>query len=185
MTSSLRRARALPFLVLTFAALLIVACGAPGPSTDEEGEPGGQEEPAASTPAKKPKNKKKKQQGQPEVFFANIESGGTYESPVEIVFEAENFDVVPVEDPPAVRPNEGHFHLAVDVDCVAATEIIPPGSPSYIHFGDGSNSISLQLEPGEHTLCLQMADGEHRVIAGPEASALTKRITINVVDEEQ
>ncbi|MGD8328903.1 MAG: DUF4399 domain-containing protein [Acidobacteriota bacterium] len=116
----------------------------------------------------------------PEVLFANIEDGGTYTSPLELNFSTNNFDIVPVEDPPVVRPGEGHYHLAVDADCVPAGEIIPPGTPSYIHFGDGSDHIELQLDPGEHHLCLQIADGEHRVFDGPEASRLTKEVTITI-----
>ena len=116
----------------------------------------------------------------PEVLFTNIEDGGTYGTELEVIFGTNTFSIVPVEDPPVVRPGEGHYHLALDVDCVVAGEIIPPGTPSYIHFGDGSDRITLQLEPGEHRLCLQIADGEHRVFDGPDHGMLTKEIHITV-----
>ena len=70
-----------------------------------------------------------------------------------------------------------------DVDCVAAGEIIPPGTPSYVHFGTGNDRITLQFEPGEHRICLQAADVEHRVIAGPEHSLLTKEIQFTVAEQ--
>jgi hypothetical protein len=116
----------------------------------------------------------------PEVFFANIEDGGAYSSPVEIIFGVENFNIVPIEDPLVVREGEGHYHLAVDVPCADAGEIIVAGNPSYIHFGTGNDRIEMQFEPGEHTLCLQVADGEHRVINGPRYSNLTKDISITI-----
>jgi hypothetical protein len=116
----------------------------------------------------------------PEVFFANIEDGGTYSSPVEIIFEVENFNIVPIEDPLVVREGEGHYHLAVDVPCADAGEIIAAGNPSYIHFGTGNDRIEMQFEAGEHSLCLQVADGEHRVINGPRYSNLTKEISITI-----
>jgi len=88
-----------------------------------------------------------------------------------------------IEDPLVVRPGEGHYHLAVDVDCVVGGEIIPPGTPSYIHFGSGADRITMQFEPGEHRLCLQVADGEHRVIGGPDHASLTKEIHITVAEQ--
>lgn len=182
MRSSLRRRRPAHLLVALLASVSLVGCGA------GETAPEGQQEPDAAESAEPMEDTEPmgdtEPDAQPEVFFASIEEGGSYASPVEIVFEAENFDIVPVEDPPVVRPGEGHYHLAVDAECVVAGEIIPPGNPSYIHFGDGSDRISMQFEPGEHTLCLQMADGEHRVLAGPDASALTKQITITVTAEQ-
>lgn len=121
--------------------------------------------------------------GQPEVFFTSVEDGGTYGTSTEIVFGVENFNIVPIEDPLVARPGEGHYHLAVDVDCVTAGEIIPPGTPSYIHFGTGADRITMQFEPGEHRLCLQLADGEHRVIDGPDHSLLTKEIHLTVAEQ--
>jgi hypothetical protein len=158
-----------------FAALWLAGCASQetAPEEGEEAAPATEEAPAPAPEAAR--------RGQmPEVLFTNIEDGGTYTSPVEVIFGTNNFDIVAVEEPPVVRPGEGHYHLALDVECVPAGEIIPPGTPSYIHFGDGSDRIDLQLDPGEHTLCLQIADGEHRVFDGPDASRLTKQITITV-----
>lgn len=171
MISRIRLFRSVPVLAATFAMLWSVGCGPQEPATDGQEQPAeeateGAEEAAADE--------------RPEVFFANIEDGGTYTSPLDVVFEADNFDVVPVEDPMAVRPGEGHYHLAVDVPCAPAGEIIEQGNPSYIHFGDGGDRITLQLEPGQHSLCLQMADGEHRVLAGEQNELLTKEVTITI-----
>lgn len=115
-----------------------------------------------------------------EVFFATIEDGGTYSSPVELIFTVNAFAIVPIEDPLVAREGEGHYHLAVDADCADAGELIVAGNPSYIHFGDGEDRIDMQFEPGVHRLCLQVADGEHRVIDGPDHSMLTKEIQITI-----
>ena len=112
-----------------------------------------------------------------------MEEGGVYSAEHEVIFAAENFSIVPIEDPLVVREGEGHYHLAIDVDCVVAGEIIPPGTPSYVHFGTGNDRITLQFEPGEHRVCLQAADGEHRVIEGPEHSLLTKEIHFMVTGQ--
>lgn len=158
--------------------MLLLATAALGGCAPQEPATGG--EPDAAAEAAAPAAEPPAAAAAPEVFFTTIEDGGTYASPVEIVFGVEGFAIVPVEDPPVVRPGEGHYHLAVDVPCAAAGEIIAQGTPSYIHFGTGADQISLQLEPGHHSLCLQMADGEHRVLDGPGHSALTKEIHITI-----
>jgi hypothetical protein len=147
-----------------FAAIGLAGCAAEKPASDATPEP-------AAAPTATPSS---------EVFFQSIEDGGSYSSPLEIVFGVRNFSIVPVEDPMVVRPGEGHYHLAVDVECAAAGEIIVQGNPSYIHFGTGTDRIEMQLDPGQHNLCLQVADGEHRVLDGPEHSALTRQITITI-----
>ncbi len=115
-----------------------------------------------------------------EVFFATVQDGGTYSSPVEFIFTVNAFAIVAIEDPLVARPGEGHYHLAVDADCAAAGDLIVAGNPSYIHFGTGNDRIDMQFEPGVHRLCLQVADGEHRVIDGPDHSLLTKEISITI-----
>ncbi|NKB89478.1 MAG: DUF4399 domain-containing protein [Acidobacteria bacterium] len=163
MLANLRNAR------LCFSVLALFALGACAAETAPEA-PAEDPEPEVSEPAP----------ATPEVFFSTIEDGGSYASPLEIVFAVENFSIVPIEDPLTVRPGEGHYHLAVDVECAAAGEVIVAGNPSYIHFGTGSDNITMQFDSGEHQLCLQVADGEHRVIDGPEHSLLTKAIAITI-----
>lgn len=183
MMSRIRRFGSAPMLVSALATLWLAGC-ATREATNTATE--GAEEAAAESamPAAEPAAPRVGGGGRmPEVLFTNVEDGGTYGTSVEVIFGTNNFEIVPVEDPPVVRPGEGHYHLALDVDCVPAGEIIPPGTPSYIHFGDGGDRITLQLEPGEHRMCLQIADGEHRVFDGPDASMLTKEIRINVVEQ--
>lgn len=163
-----RRLLVWPLYGVALVALIATGCaGDPSPAAVDEPEAS---EPAATTdPA-----------SAPEVFFDNIEDGGTYASPVEIIFAVDGFEIVPIEDPLVARSGEGHYHLAVDAECAAAGDVIVAGDPSYIHFGTGNDRIEMQFEAGVHRLCLQVADGEHRVIDGPDHQLLSKEIQITI-----
>lgn len=102
----------------------------------------------------------------PRVFFAAPADGATVQSPVTFRFGAENFVIEPVGDG-AVHEGAGHHHLGVDTDCMPVGEIIPEGE-GWVHFGDASAEIEMQLEPGTHRFCLQIGDGEHRTLEGLE-----------------
>ena len=113
--------------------------------------------------------------GEPRVFFVQPLDGSTVSSPVTFTFGSENFMVEPVGDG-AVHTGAGHFHVAVDGDCLEPGIVIPSAAP-WIHFGDGSNEIEVPLEPGEHRFCVQVGDGEHRTLDGP---GFSEAITITV-----
>ncbi len=104
------------------------------------------------------------------VSFANLSDGDTVASPLEVTFAFEGVTPVAAGDP---VEGEGHFHVMVDVPCVEPGEVIVKDE-NHLHFGDGSTSATLELEPGEHTLCLQFADGLHT------ATDLTHEVTITV-----
>ena len=161
MNPRIRHSRPAPIFACLFVVLWLVGCATQETAPEIDNNAAVPDEPASSETA-----------GSPEMFFTNMEEGSAYSAEHEVIFAAENFTIVPIEDPLVVREGEGHYHLAIDVDCVVAGEIIPPGTPSYVHFGTGNDRITLQFEPGEHRVCLQAADGEHRVIEGPEHSLL-------------
>ena len=172
MNPRIQHLRPAPIFACMFVALWLVGCANQETETGIDNSAVVPDEPAAS-----------ETDGSPEVFFTNMEEGGAYSAEHEVIFAAENFSIVPIEDPLVVREGEGHYRLAIDVDCVVAGEVIPPGTPSYVHFGPGNDRITLQFEPGEHRVCLQAADGEHRVIEGPEHSLLTKEIHFTVTEQ--
>lgn len=172
MNPRIRHSRPAPIFACLFVVLWLVGCATQETAPEIDNNAAVPDEPAASETA-----------GSPEMFFTNMEEGSAYSAEHEVIFAAENFSIVPIEDPLVVREGEGHYHLAIDVDCVVAGEIIPPGTPSYVHFGTGNDRITLQFEPGEHRVCLQAADGEHRVIEGPEHSLLTKEIHFTVTEQ--
>ena len=106
---------------------------------------------------------------EPRVFFVAPQDGEEISVDIPVVFEfgVENYEIgaVPenVEEP---RPGVGHYHLGVETTCLPSEQIIESGNPSWIHFGDGSNTIEMSLEPGEHMFALQLADDEHRTLEG-------------------
>jgi hypothetical protein len=117
--------------------------------------------------------------GEPRVFFVSPQDGDTVTSPVLLQFGAENFGIEPVGDG-AIHEGMGHFHIAVNAPCLEPGIVIPTANP-WIHFGDGSAEIEMQLPVGEATLCLQIGDGEHRTLGGEGLSSV---ITLNVVEAE-
>lgn len=104
------------------------------------------------------------------VSFVSPEDGATVTSPVQVEMRAEGFTIEPAGE---VTENAGHFHIMVDTEAVPQGEVIP-NDDQHIHYGDGSTTASLELEPGEHTLVLQPGNGIH------EAYDVTDEITITV-----
>lgn len=137
------------------AALSVVGCGGEGPAPEPESAP----QPEASP--------EEVENATPKVFFVEPADGATVQSPVAFMFGAENFVIEPVGDG-EIHGGAGHHHLGVDTECLPAGEIVPQGDP-WIHFGDASTEIEMQLEPGDHSFCMQAGDAEHRTLAGLSA----------------
>ena len=146
---------------------LSVACG------------GGEEAPASGGEMEMESMPEEAPAPEPRVFFVAPRDGAEISVDVPVVFEfgSENFEISPVpEEAAAPREGMGHYHLGVDTECLPVGEIIPQGDP-WIHFGDGSNTIEMFLEPGEHTFAVQMGDDEHRTLEG-----LCETISIELAD---
>ena len=101
--------------------------------------------------------------GQSVAFFDPLD-GTTVTSPFEVVMTATGLVIEPSGE---VNDDSGHFHILVDTDFIAAGEIIPTDEV-HLHYGQGQTSVSLELEPGEHTLRLQFADGLHTALDGEQ-----------------
>jgi uncharacterized protein DUF4399 len=101
------------------------------------------------------------------VFFVEPKDGDTIKPEAHLVFGSEQFTIspVPAGDVKEVRPGTGHYHVAVDSDCLPTGEVIPKADP-WIHFGKGDNSADLQLKPGPHKLTVQAGDDQHRTVEG-------------------
>ena len=161
------RDKSWPTLLGLFSLSVIVMVGIAGcaseapeeaPPAEAEAEAPAPEEPMDMTPR---------------VFFVAPEEGATVSSPVTLEFGAENFVIEPVGEG-AIHEGAGHHHIGIDTDCLPVGEIVPEGSP-WVHFGDASSTIDMQLEPGSHRICLQIGDGEHRTLEG-----LSTEITFTV-----
>jgi hypothetical protein len=150
-TSTIVRTATVALIALTGAA-----CGQPEPT------------PAAAVP----------EPAGPRAFFIQPADGATVQSPVPLEFGAEDFRIVAVPEGTVTetRPNLGHHHVAIDADCLPTGTEVPSAAP-WIHFGDGTNIIDMQLPPGPHRLTLQIGDDLHRTIEG-----LCETISVNVTE---
>jgi hypothetical protein len=110
------------------------------------------------------------------VFFSEPQDGATVKSPVHLKFGIENYQVaaVPQGTVETARPGMGHYHVAVDSDCLPAGTAIQKAAP-WVHFGDGKAEIDMQLPPGMHKLTLQLGDDLHRAV-----DSLCTSINVNV-----
>lgn len=149
---SIRRAGLLS-LSVTSVMLVVAACGDDDTDGDAESGDGDSEASVA-------------------LVVAEEGDGGEVTAPVDLEMTAEG---VTIEEAGAVRPDAGHFHVMVDVGCVTPGEAIPDDE-SHHHFGDGSASAELDLDPGEHELCLQLGDGAHTALD------VTDTMTVTVAD---
>ncbi len=116
----------------------------------------------------------------PRVFFANVSEGDEVTSPVSLEFGIEGFEIVAAQDPVVIEDGKGHHHLAINAHCKPAGEVIEKAEP-WIHFGDGSNTIDVQLPLGSVHLSLQIGDGEHRTL---DEEGLCAMINLTVVESE-
>ena len=102
--------------------------------------------------------------GSPSVGFEKPADGATVSSPFEVVMAATGLVVEPSGE---INEGAGHFHILVDTDFIPAGQVIPTDE-QHLHYGQGQTTISLELEPGEHTLRLQFADGAHIALEGDQ-----------------
>jgi len=101
------------------------------------------------------------------IFFVQPTDGATVESPVHFEFGSEDFMISAVpEVVESAREGMGHHHLGVENDCLPGGEEIPKGTPGWVHFGTGNNTIEMQLTPGEHKFSLQVGDDQRRTLTG-------------------
>lgn len=112
----------------------------------------------------------------PRAFFVEPADGATVKSPVKLKFGVEGLEVaaVPQGEVTTARPGMGHYHVAVDTECLPAGTVIPKGA-AWVHFGNGSSEMDMQLTPGSHKLALEVGDDLHASVAG-----LCTTITVNV-----
>ena len=91
------------------------------------------------------------------VFFITPVDGATVSNPVSIEFGIEGMDVVKAG---VQQPASGHHHLLIDTN-IPDLGLPIPADERHIHFGDGSTSTEITLEPGEHTLQMLLGDHMH------------------------
>ena len=105
----------------------------------------------------------------PQVSFTSPADGATVKSPVTVTMTASNFTIEPAGD---VHAGAGHFHVMVDVGCVAPGTVIPKDD-AHVHLGKAQLSTDIVLAPGPHKLCLQVGDGAHTALDITDEIAIT------------
>ena len=151
-------------LVLSFG----IACS--GGGSEEGSHEGDADAAAAEEPAMEEDTS-----GAPRIWFVTPEDGATVASPVAFEFGSENITIEPKGD---VHENAGHHHIGLNTDCLPPGTAIPEADP-WVHFGDASNSMEMQLPPGEYKFTIQIGDGEHVTLDEP---GLCTSISINVTE---
>lgn len=107
------------------------------------------------------------------VYFIMPTDGATVTNPIDIEFGIEGMHIAPAG---VEEPYSGHHHLLIDTELPALNQPIP-ADDNHIHFGDGSTSTQITLEPGEHTLLLLLGDHLH-VPHDPAVTSPTITITV-------
>jgi len=157
--------------LLTVALTLALGVTACGDSTNEKRAEKSVKEPAqAAATTVLPRT------ASPEgarVFFITPADGDTVSNPIRIEFGIEGMAVAKAGDN---QPNSGHHHLLIDTALPELGSPVP-ADDNHVHFGDGSTSTEIMLEPGQHTLSLLLADYLHIPHDPPLVS---KSITITV-----
>ena len=153
--------------IVVCATVAAAACG------------GGMEEAAPESAAAPMEEAAADESMEPRVFFRapRDETDHATEIPLGFTFGVENFEIgVVPEEVTSVREGVGHYHLGVETECLPAGEIIPAADP-WVHFGDGSDGMEMQLEGGEYRFTVQIGDDEHRTLEG-----LCETITVRMED---
>ncbi len=159
-------------LTVLCSSLLLVAC-AEKPQDEPVAEKAAPPAAEAATEVETPAIPRTASAEGARVFFISPTDGETVRNPVRVEFGIEGMTVVPAGDD---TPHSGHHHLLIDAELPDLGLPIPK-TENYVHFGDGSTSTEISLEPGEHTL--QMLLGDHLHI--PHDPPLTSdRITVYV-----
>ncbi len=174
-TELLNRNMLIALALVPIVGLAAVGCGGGGDMAPAE-EPMEEEPMADAAPAPS---------GPPRVFFVAPEDGSEMSSDLDVHVEmgAENYVISPIpEDFDAEtdtpRPDVGHFHVGLNTDCLPAGEVVPQAAP-WQHFGDGSNTYTLQVEPGAYTLTVQLGDDAHRTLEG---EGFCETISVEIAD---
>ncbi len=104
----------------------------------------------------------------PRVFFIEPKNNATVKGPVQMKFGSEGIEIaaVPKGEVTKTRPGVAHYHVGIDEPCLPAGKAIVKGTPSWVHFGDGSNVFEAQLTAGKHKLALQLGDDLHVTMPG-------------------
>jgi hypothetical protein len=94
------------------------------------------------------------------VSITSPAEGAVVTSPFDVVMQATDFTIEAASNGPT--DGAGHFHILVDQDAIAAGQAIPNNPANgYYHYGDGSTTATLDLDPGATTIRIQAGTANH------------------------
>jgi len=154
--------------------LLLTACGSPDTDAPASESPSAEAPEKTATAAEQPAGLPRSEGvSGASVYFITPENGATVSNPVEVEFGISGMRVVPAG---VNEPHSGHHHLLVDTQLPPLDQPIP-ADENHIHFGDGSTSTQITLEPGQHELLLLLGDHLH-IPHNPPVTSQTITITV-------
>lgn len=159
-----------PLATLVAGLVLLAACAEQGEEQAPDAAPDNAAPASSEAPAGLPRSASP---AGARVFFVTPADGDTVSNPIQLEFGIEGMRVVPAG---INEPDSGHHHLIINAGMPDMSWPIP-ANEHYIHYGDGSTSAELTLEPGEHTLQLLLGDYLHIPHDPPVASEVI-RITV-------
>lgn len=139
------------FVIFLFAA---TACSQGGSDADNDNDAAPEAESAPVATGTMPRTPSVEGTS---VFFVSPRDGDIVTNPVILNFAVSGMQVVPAGD---TTPMSGHHHVIIDAE-LPPMDLPIPADANHIHFGDGSSTTEVTLEPGEHTLQLIFADHLH------------------------
>lgn len=117
------------------------------------------------------------------VSFTTPDDGAVVTTPVSFEMTASNFTVEPASN--GVRDGAGHLHILVDQPAIEPGVAIPNNEANgYYHYGDGSTSAEIALQPGAHTVRVQAGDAMHRAYDLTDTVQLTVEASDAPADPE-
>lgn len=154
--------------------LLLTACGGPDTEAPASESPSAEATAKTATAAEEPAGLPRSEGvSGASVYFITPENGATVSNPVEVEFGISGMRVVPAG---VKEPHSGHHHLLIDTQLPPLDQPIP-ADENHIHFGDGSTSTQITLEPGQHELLLLLGDHLH-IPHNPPVTSQTITITV-------
>lgn len=165
--------RRITLLLLALAALTLLAAACETEEAEEADPEPDEEEPDDDVEDYDPAD----QPDDASVSFVTPQDGDTVETPVAIELETDGFELMSVDNPPAV--GEGHLHILAEEDCYPDGEVIPGPSDDLEdaneiwHFSDGQAEDEIDLDPGEYELCAQIGDSGHMAYGQTDTITVT------------
>ena len=139
-------------IIILFSIFLIISC-----ESNDNDNAVNKKISIQNVPASPPSIKRAVSPTGSKVYFISPKNDEIVSNPVSLEFGSEGVEIVPSgQDQPAT----GHHHIIIDAE-LPNMNIPIPADDNYVHFGDGSSSTQLTLEPGVHTLQLLLGDFLH------------------------